>query len=289
MNLTVFSKSSAHELIENTINQTVSCGDNIRHIRQEYDLSHYRFNLQNDSKVTFGMNGTLTNLELHVFDDEFNIKLDCQKGLQCSNDPQMFKHDDKITIPVLQAGAYLIVVGIPESTNIGMEYEFAIECADVEISKEPTETGTGGIVGWMFEGSLELVAALAFVFFVLIFVLIPILFCYFKRCCCFKRLNYGNGNVMNTPLIIKNALAVVISIGQYEYDNDTMDSDIQDGHFSDMEVEKDWKHLQGLFVQTLNYNMLPKQLKTRWTESEVITFLKDEVGAEKVNRTKMEI
>ena len=93
----------------------------------------------------------------------------------------------------------------------------------------------------------------------------------------------GFETVTVIPTIIKNGLAVIISIG--DYDKDALQyADVQDSYFDDLEIEKDYDNLLDLFgTNYLNYNVMPGMVKTRWTEQDVVNFLKDEVGKESIN------
>eukprot|EP01084_Bolivina_argentea_P046115 84899_1 len=78
--------------------------------------------------------------------------------------------------------------------------------------------------------------------------------------------------------LMSNALVVIIGIGEYE----NTDIDLNDGSsevtglLQDLPIDIDIQNLQELF-DLLNYKVIPKQMRLKWTAEEVINFLKYDV------------
>eukprot|EP01084_Bolivina_argentea_P052822 96993_1 len=79
---------------------------------------------------------------------------------------------------------------------------------------------------------------------------------------------------------VKNALVAIIAIGHYDNPDMIQEPDVKDGYLMDLPVDLDVNNINILFGSSLNYNVLPTELKIHWTEQEVVDFLTNDVGNE---------
>ena len=79
---------------------------------------------------------------------------------------------------------------------------------------------------------------------------------------------------------IRNGLAVVIAIGEYD-DEDSISSnaELEDVALRDISVFKDVENLKGFF-RFLRWNLIPKTTKFYWTEHQLFTLLKTDITKE---------
>ena len=79
-------------------------------------------------------------------------------------------------------------------------------------------------------------------------------------------------------LSIRNALVVMISIGDYSEGNKILaqDKDVK-GIFKDLAVEKDAETVRDL-CKYMNWTFVSKDRKIHWTEQEIVSFLQTEIG-----------
>eukprot|EP01084_Bolivina_argentea_P043079 79403_1 len=74
---------------------------------------------------------------------------------------------------------------------------------------------------------------------------------------------------------IFNPLVVIISIGDYDNDeNNIENNDVELDTLIDLPVQKDVENLKELF-ETLKYKCIPKKIKLHWTQQEILSFIKE--------------
>eukprot|EP01084_Bolivina_argentea_P035737 66223_1 len=79
-------------------------------------------------------------------------------------------------------------------------------------------------------------------------------------------------------IVVSNALGVVITIGDYEHDENIDNAELNDVYLRDLPVERDYDNLKELF-QLYNYKMIPPY-QLHWKEKDVMQFLKTDVVQE---------
>eukprot|EP01084_Bolivina_argentea_P287060 492517_1 len=90
--------------------------------------------------------------------------------------------------------------------------------------------------------------------------------------------NYKKKLLQQQVCYVSNALVVIITIGDYETEDQQTDADI-DCDLNDMPVYKDAETLTDLF-SFLKYKIIPPVSKTHWTAEEIIAFFRQDLGNE---------
>ena len=269
-----------HDILSSTDlqHESFECGQSKFQQIETWQFTHYQFTVYNLSKIEFKLRGQLLDkLQLHIFNDAFILIISCEEGLNC--DESNANHS-MVTIDNMNAGQYFMNIGAPQLPNTEqlsstlLTYELILDCQIIVSSDTNDENNSDWYYRIFFSNQLLFICILSGIVCCLLCIFPPFLWCYFKRT---QQVIDKYHSVPNIEKV-HNALGVIISIGTYDRDG-VEDGDIRDGFFQDMDVQKDYANLSEIFT-LLNYKVMPEHCKTRWTEIEVIEFLRDTVGPE---------
>eukprot|EP01084_Bolivina_argentea_P121471 215262_1 len=93
-------------------------------------------------------------------------------------------------------------------------------------------------------------------------------------------------------MVIKNAMVILVAVGEYDDDPENADPDLEDVHLPDLQIDQDLVNLTELFgSENLNYSIFPdygnmEYQKKSWTEEEIINLLKKQAKQLHEDRNK---